>query len=64
MLIATSSNNFKFTSNNTYIKHNYTEYEIQIALPSHYHESDTRYPTVYLLDANNDFPLVTSISRR
>lgn len=43
---------------------NKTDYELQISLPSHYHESDKRYPVVYLLDANNDFPLVTSISRR
>ncbi|MFT5755842.1 MAG: putative alpha/beta superfamily hydrolase [Alteromonadaceae bacterium] len=43
---------------------NNTDYEIQVALPNRYQESQTRYPVVYLLDANNDFPLVTSISRR
>jgi predicted alpha/beta superfamily hydrolase len=43
---------------------NNTDYELQIALPSRYSESKKHYPVVYLLDANNDFPLVTSISRR
>jgi len=54
-----NSQAISFTSNI-----NQTNYEIQISLPDHYHESDMRYPVVYLLDANNDFPLVTSISRR
>jgi len=39
-------------------------YQLQVALPSNYTQSNKRYPVVYLLDANNDFPLVTSMSRR
>lgn len=39
-------------------------YILDIALPYQYKENDERYPVVYLLDANNDFPLVTSIARR
>ncbi len=39
-------------------------YLLQIALPYKYGENDKQYPVVYLLDANNDFPLVTSIARR
>jgi predicted alpha/beta superfamily hydrolase len=37
---------------------------LHIALPYGYGKSDKTYPTVYLLDSNTDFPLVTSISRR
>lgn len=37
------------------------EYSLQISLPSGYGESDQRYPVVYLLDAQWDFPLIYSI---
>lgn len=43
---------------------NKRDYQIQISLPSKYERSNKRYPVIYLLDGNNDFPLVTSISRR
>ena len=43
---------------------NKTIYNLHIALPYQYEKSQESYPAVYLLDANNDFPLVTSISRR
>jgi len=45
-------------------KINKTNYSLHIALPYGYEKSTEDYPTIYLLDANNDFPLVTSISRR
>jgi predicted alpha/beta superfamily hydrolase len=45
-------------------KINKTNYNLHIALPYGYEKSTVDYPTIYLLDANNDFPLVTSISRR
>lgn len=37
------------------------EYELQILLPSGYGKSDKRYPVVYLLDSQWDFPLVTAL---
>ncbi|MEX0298792.1 MAG: alpha/beta hydrolase [Kordiimonas sp.] len=39
-------------------------YILQVALPRKYGKTDKQYPVVYLLDANADFPLVTSIARR
>ncbi|WP_444997224.1 alpha/beta hydrolase [Aliikangiella sp. IMCC44359] len=43
---------------------NQQKYNLHIALPNHYGESDKTYPTLYLLDANNDFPLLVSMARR
>lgn len=43
---------------------NNTKYKLHIALPYGYEKSTEEYPTIYLLDSNSDFPLVTSISRR
>lgn len=37
------------------------EYELQISLPSGYEKSNKKYPVVYLMDSQWDFPLVTSI---
>jgi predicted alpha/beta superfamily hydrolase len=37
------------------------EYELQIMLPGGYERSDKRYPVVYLMDSQWDFPLVASI---
>ena len=37
------------------------EYELQILLPSSYENSTKKYPVVYLMDSQWDFPLVTSI---
>jgi len=37
------------------------EYEIQVHLPGGYANSDAKYPVVYLMDAQWDFPLVHSI---
>lgn len=37
------------------------EYELQISLPAGYEESTKKYPVVYLMDSQWDFPLVTSI---
>ena len=45
-------------------KINKLSYNLHIALPFDYENSKASYPVVYVLDANNDFPLVTSISRR
>lgn len=45
-------------------KINDRDYAVQVALPNGYADSDQPYPTVYLLDANDDFPYVVSISRR
>jgi predicted alpha/beta superfamily hydrolase len=45
-------------------KINKKNYNLHIALPYGYEKSTEDYPTIYLLDANNDFPLLTSISRR
>ncbi len=45
-------------------KVNNVQYNLQIALPHGYGKSTADYPVVYVLDANTDFPLVTSISRR
>ena len=45
-------------------KINNKSYNLHIAMPYGYEKSEEYYPTIYLLDANNDFPLVTSISRR
>tara|TARA_R110002096_G_scaffold357389_3_gene550673 strand:- start:466 stop:1353 length:888 start_codon:yes stop_codon:yes gene_type:complete len=39
-------------------------YTLQVSLPYQYEKSAVDYPVIYLLDANNDFPLVTSIARR
>ncbi len=38
------------------------EYELQIALPGGYEKSDHKYPVVYLMDSQWDFPLVTAIN--
>ncbi len=43
---------------------NGTDYLIQVALPAGYTASQSKYPVVYVLDANNDFPLVSSMARR
>ncbi len=40
------------------------KYNIQIAFPEGYEKSKEKYPTIYLLDSNDDFPLVTAILRR
>lgn len=45
-------------------KVNQKNYNLHIAMPHGYGKSDDVYPTIYVLDANNDFPLVTSIARR
>ncbi|WP_347922460.1 alpha/beta hydrolase-fold protein [Pontimicrobium sp. SW4] len=45
-------------------KINKFSYNLHIALPFDYEKSKQSYPVIYVLDANNDFPLVTSISRR
>lgn len=37
------------------------EYDLQIALPSGYANSDKKYPVVYLMDSQWDFPLVSTI---
>lgn len=37
------------------------EYELQILLPGGYHTSSKKYPVVYLMDSQWDFPLVKSI---
>src|SRR5215217_7642908 len=37
------------------------EYELQIYLPGGYHNSTKKYPVVYLMDAQWDFPLVKSV---
>ncbi|TDD99323.1 alpha/beta hydrolase [Flavobacterium cellulosilyticum] len=37
------------------------EYELQISLPSGYETSGKKYPVVYLMDSQWDFPLVNSI---
>ncbi len=37
------------------------EYELQIQLPSSYGSGNKKYPVVYLMDSQWDFPLVTSI---
>lgn len=37
------------------------EYELQISLPGGYKESNKKYPTIFVMDAQWDFPLVTSI---
>lgn len=37
------------------------EYELQIFLPSGYEQSNKKYPVLYLMDSQWDFPLVTSI---
>jgi predicted alpha/beta superfamily hydrolase len=37
------------------------EYELQILLPSGYKESNKKYPVVFLMDSQWDFPLVKSI---
>src|SRR5690349_19314217 len=35
------------------------EYELQIMLPAGYKDSDKKYPVVYLMDSQWDFPLVS-----
>lgn len=40
------------------------KYNIQIAFPEGYEKSKEKYPTIYLLDSNDDFPLLTAILRR
>ncbi|MCU7550151.1 alpha/beta hydrolase-fold protein [Chitinophagaceae bacterium LB-8] len=40
---------------------NNQEYELQIFLPSGYENSQKKYPVLYLMDSQWDFPLVTSI---
>lgn len=37
------------------------EYDLHISLPSGYESSDKKYPVVYLMDSQWDFPLVNSI---
>jgi predicted alpha/beta superfamily hydrolase len=37
------------------------EYELHISLPNNYNNSDKKYPVVYLMDSQWDFPLVKSI---
>jgi predicted alpha/beta superfamily hydrolase len=37
------------------------EYELQIFLPSDYEKTNKKYPVVYLMDSQWDFPLVTAI---
>ncbi|MEI9942994.1 MAG: alpha/beta hydrolase-fold protein [Chitinophagaceae bacterium] len=37
------------------------EYELQIQLPSNYNKSDKKYPVVYLMDSQWDFPLLTAL---
>ena len=37
------------------------EYELQISLPAGYATSATKYPVLYLMDAQWDFPLVTAL---
>ena len=37
------------------------EYVLQISLPSGYANSNKKYPVVYLLDSQWDFPLVTAL---
>ncbi|WP_347925120.1 alpha/beta hydrolase-fold protein [Pontimicrobium sp. SW4] len=43
---------------------NKIEYNLLIALPFDYENSTKEYPVIYLLDANDDFSLLTSIYRR
>jgi len=40
---------------------NNLEYEISIALPPSYYESDNKYPVLYLLDSNQFFTVVSGI---
>ena len=37
------------------------EYELHILLPGNYHHSEQRYPVLYLMDSQWDFPLLKSI---
>lgn len=37
------------------------EYELQIMLPSGYDKTDKKYPVVYLMDSQWDFPLATAL---
>src|SRR3712207_4036075 len=37
------------------------EYSLQVNLPSHYSDTTKRFPVVYLLDSQWDFPLVSGI---